>query len=585
MKGKESNFKRGRVGTALLAAAMALMLVPGTGVTVHAVDAGETGGDTVEIEKDYSRSITTTNLDQNYEAEVTISLPSKEEQLATEVCFVLDKSSFSNTTEPAMQLLKELKTDVDKSGAKVQVDIVEFNRTGHDHGSYDLSTQFEDIRNAFVEQNPGGTNMHAGLLLASEVLARNTSIPDSRKYMILVSDGDSYLYCKGNDYNTPYSRSFIPVDKARGYGGYYDESWYNPSAGYEDKDTGKTNVKRPTTSSSAEWEAYLNDVAARNQESNGDSYDFVWKYYDGWQEMTPDRVAANGFITQPSVPRSASNLDMAFYNVASTYHELAGKYHCFATAAASWNTADGGHRAFMDYLNNGAATGFENIKNEILYMLGAGTTVTENIGYVKDVYDFDLIDPEKMTIRIDGSDGSTVNTYPAVKIEDNHYGFGDLIENANGQKTYPYEVVYTPGEKKDDEKFVWTINVPVTNFQRLNLVYKVKLMNPKTVPGTYGEYDADGSQGKESLFVSNSAILSPVDSAGTSYSALKFAKPTVSYTVAGPTPSATATPGSYDDGGPFTRDACGNVFDRWGNQIWTSPTCGLKSVPKTGSGK
>jgi hypothetical protein len=44
MKGKESNFKRGRVGTALLAAAMALMLVPGTGVTVHAVDAGETGG-------------------------------------------------------------------------------------------------------------------------------------------------------------------------------------------------------------------------------------------------------------------------------------------------------------------------------------------------------------------------------------------------------------------------------------------------------------------------------------------------------------------------------------------------------------
>ena len=124
MKGKESNFKRGRVGTALLAAAMALMLVPGTGVTVHAVDAGETGGDTVEIEKDYSRSITTTNLDQNYEAEVTISLPSKEEQLATEVCFVLDKSSFSNTTEPAMQLLKELKTDVDKSGAKGQVDIV-----------------------------------------------------------------------------------------------------------------------------------------------------------------------------------------------------------------------------------------------------------------------------------------------------------------------------------------------------------------------------------------------------------------------------------------------------------------------------
>lgn len=31
------------------------------------------------------------------------------------------------------------------------------------------------------------------------------------------------------------------------------------------------------------------------------------------------------------------------------------------------------------------------------------------------------------------------------------------------------------------------------------------------------------------------------------------------------------TPATYDDGGPFTTDANGNVYDRWGNEIWHNP--------------
>ena len=65
-------------------------------------------------------------------------------------CFVLDKSSFSDTKDKAMKLLGELKTAAENTGAKVQVDIVEFNRTGHDHGSYDLATQYEAIEEAFA---------------------------------------------------------------------------------------------------------------------------------------------------------------------------------------------------------------------------------------------------------------------------------------------------------------------------------------------------------------------------------------------------------------------------------------------------
>ena len=39
----------------------------------------------------------------------------------------------------------------------------------------------------------------------------------------------------------------------------------------------------------------------------------------------------------------------------------------------------------------------------------------------------------------------------------------------------------------------------------------------------------------------------------------------------------TSTPeGPGDDGGPFTKDECGNVFDRWGNKIYEAKGCNVK---------
>lgn len=469
-----------------------------------------------------SKSKTAANLNKDFISDVTLSLPSAEEQLTTEVCFVLDKSSFSDTKEKAMELLNELKTAVGKTGAKVQVDIVEFNRTGHDHGSYDLATQYDEIEAAFAKQNSGGTNMEAGLLVAKEVLARNTEIPDSRKYMILVSDGDTYLYCKNGDYNTPYSRSYIPVGNAEGnaYGGYYDESWYFPSEPYQG------NVGRPSSSDTSGWDAYLADVAARNNESNGDSYDFVWKYYDGWDSMTADQVAADGFKTMPAANRTASNIDIAYLDAANVYHELASSYHCYSVAVQSLNQADGGHPAFMEYLNGGAAADFDSIKNEILYLVDSGSSVEDYMGYAEGDYNFDLVNPASMAVTLDHTADGTAETYQAVEIGKNEYGFGPVLDDGR----YSYVVTYVP-DSKDKEHLVWTINVPVTNFEHVSLNYTLKLENSKTEPGTYGQYDANGSQNYDGLFTNGKAVLNPVDSKGQMGAPEEFAKPTVSYTV------------------------------------------------------
>lgn len=42
---------------------------------------------------------------------------------------------------------------------------------------------------------------------------------------------------------------------------------------------------------------------------------------------------------------------------------------------------------------------------------------------------------------------------------------------------------------------------------------------------------------------------------------------------------------TWDDGGPFTTDVCGNIFDRWGNKIYSAPACQVNDgyqVPNTG---
>jgi LPXTG-motif cell wall-anchored protein len=501
-----------RIVAAFVALAVSAFIV--LGLDVHGALAATTW--------EHSKSKVATNLDSDLISTVTLSIPTADEQLTTEVCFVLDKSQFSATKEPALQLLSALKDAAEQNGAKVKVDIIGFNRAVAFAETYDLSTQYDQIVEAFNTEAHGGTNMHAGLLKAQEVLASDTSIPNSRKYMILVSDGDTYLYCKNGDYTTPYSRSYGPIESAASaaYGGFYADWLYNASSM-------DGNVSRPTTSSSAEWEAYFEDVVARNEESGGDQYDFIWYYYDhNWTSLTTDEVLADGFLMQPRVVRSASNTDMALYYAASTYHELASMYHCYAVAAQSLASSDLGKEGFMDYLNDGASTGFDDIENQILYLLGAGSTVDDYMGYVEGDYNFDLVNPADMTITVDSSDGSTV-TYSAVMIEENHYGFGPQLSDG----TYSYEVTYVPGDKGADEHITWKTNVNVSNFTHVQLHYKVKLTNPADEPGTYGVYDADGSQGETGLYTNSNAILHPVASDGTAGEDEDFSKPTVSYTM------------------------------------------------------
>ena len=483
-------------------------------------------GDVYDTE--FSKEKTAENLkkeaDGSYVTDITLSLPAAEKRLESDVVFALDKSTYSDfqeTVDNAIKLLDELK----ESGAKIKVSVVIFNRTGHPSDWYDLDTQYDDIVKLFETKYSGGSNMHAGMLAAKEMLEKDTEVSDERKYLVLVSDGSTYLSCLNDDYTVPYSRSYVPVEKGKGtsWGGYWVEGYWNPYVKGSDE---AGNVRRPKTDDESAWISYLEDVKARNEESDGDQYDFVWEYYDKWEKGAAGiDVIKETYKETPRTFRTCSNTDISYLRCYETWQDLQ-KYHTYTICVKdNGTTSQDAAIGFMRFLNGGNTPDFENIKNEILYYLSAGSSVEDYMGYTDD-YDFDLTSLDDMVLSVENSKTKETTEYKGEKISDTRYGFCP-IENGG----YRFEIEYTAGDKKEEEHFTWYINDSITNFERVSLKYREKLTNPKTDEGTYGTYDKDGSKKYADLYTNRKAVLHPVNSAGEKLEDEEFGMPTVSYTV------------------------------------------------------
>ena len=475
------------------------------------------------IDWDVSKSKTATQLDTNtWTSDVTLSLPSAEEKLASDVVFVLDGSSSASpdVVDKSLRLLGELKKNVDDSGAAVNVCVVKFKRRAYKSEWFDLSKKFNDIKTAMEKEYSGGTNIHAGLLAGKAALDEHTNVSASRKYLILVSDGSTYLYSKdGNwDSDTPFTRSYHPAESYNTFaGGYWDNGYYEPNNYPE------VNVARPkTTSDVAAWQAYLADVKARNETVNsegktGDDYDYHCNYDLNFNQGKPSA----DFKSQPCVKRSANNRDMAFYYANQAWQAIKNAgYNAYSIATKDGSAGVGNaddSRCFMNYLNEGKILNFADIRKEILYAVSAGSKVTDTIGEkftLNGVDSFTLkVGTEEIKGVKDASDENTVN-------------FG----NPKSDGSYPYTVTYTSATKT----FVWTINENVSNFAPVQLTYTVKLTTPETKPGTYGTKDLKGDltlTDAEALFTNESAVLNAKNSAGAPVKEQVFPKPSVSYII------------------------------------------------------
>lgn len=451
---------------------------------------------------DVSKSKTATNLDENFESDVTLSLPSAETQLASDVVFVLDKSTSAELEDQALEMLKNLQAQIQETGAKVNVGVVIFNKEAHKNGFFDLATEYDKIEAAIKTDISSGTNTHAGLLAGIDMLESDTSVSDDRKYLIFVSDGITYMYNE-----EPTAIGLENADKTNIFAG--PDNWA---------------TKYGSNAAPGSWEAYLGEVQALIAR-DGEWFDYPYG-------TTFSKDGENHYIAYDDRTNYAMSIDKALYRTYEAYSQAASKYHCYAMLASTnadypWATS------FMKYLAGGKSVDFDQIQNDIYYLLDAGSTVVDVIGHTDD-YNFDFVnDAANLTMTVGGE------TLKTTKIDETSYGFGELRDGE-----YPYVLTYyaTGSEDVKDEHFVWQINVPVSNFEPVTLTYTVKLTNPKTEPGTYGQYDQDGSQSYDGLYTNNSATLYPVDSNGTPGEPEEFLKPTVSYTVKKPEPSPSTEP-------------------------------------------
>lgn len=452
-----------------------------------------------------SKSKTATNLDSNYESKVTLSLPSAEEKLDSDIVFVVDKSE-SSEKESALSMLDAIRNQIDE-GTKVNVGVVTFNTVATQNGFFDLNADYEAIKEKFDAPAISGTNLHAGILAGVDMLNKS-STDNNRKYLIVISDGITYTYDK--------DAKIVP---------YY---WLNDGQPYFSKDPYSWDFKYGagttfTTDQWNTWRSKVENILKRETISP--------VLYSERETLTEE----DGVLA-PQDGNYTSSVDRALYYSYLAYQSASEKYHCYAIPAHTSKESTYPYGvSFMKYLGGNKEASFNEIKNDILYLIDTGSYVEDYMGYVEGDYNFNFInDASKLTITVGRGDAQ--EKLDAVKIDDNHYGFGPVtVETDSSDKvtTYRYNLEYIPGNMTDTEHFVWHINVPVENLAPVALTYSVKLVNPKSASGTYGQYDEDGSKNYSGLYTNNSATLHPKDSNENWGIPENFQKPTVSYTVSG----------------------------------------------------
>ena len=443
------------------------------------------GGGTDPIEWNVSRSKTATALDTNtWTSNVTLSLPSAEEALASDVVFVLDKSTSADLEGQALDMLTALKDQAASTKAKVKVGVVIFNKQANETPLTDLATGYETIENAIKQEIRSGTNTHAGLLAGKQMLDKDTEVAANRKYLIFVSDGITYMY---NAEPTATAWSF----NADGWKCRAEPDNWSSKNGNNDPP--------------ADWSAWMTEIGKKVADQ-GTEYEYP--YGGTATNCTPE--------DNDTYKNYANSIDKALYLTYQVYQEAKTKgYNCYAVANGKTNDYLWGP-AFMRYLANGETVNFNKIQNDILYAVSAGSTVEDQMG---DAFDFV---PGSLKLTVGGTELKS-------KANGNMTYFGDNAEDLS-ETNCRFKVLYAP----DTDAFVWTINENVSNFAPVQLTYTVKLTKPETAPGTYGTEDLKGEKNvpaDKALFTNKRAVLNAINSAGAQLKPLDFPKPSVSYTV------------------------------------------------------
>lgn len=504
---------------------LAVMLMAACSVA-GAVDGGNPDAiEEIPVEETNEPSINKTadpRLDEDYRATVTMTMPSDAVPLETDVVFVLDKSTSTIVEDTALKMLEALKNQVENTGAKVNVGVVIFNKVANASGFFDLETEFNQIEAEIKKKITSGTNAHAGLL-AGKKLLETGGATDSRKYLIFVSDGITYIYGEKDT-------SIITEYKNDGSIGL----WCSPDCW--SLQHGK---EAPTVEGWETWYSLLKGTNSSKLEyalGKGVSYTDFWKpISDKLQEDKNEayKMAGDSYIeyNNGESMNYPSTVDVALFKTASLFRELEEKYNVYAVLNQENKDHPWG-ATYMRWLAGGKQVNFSSIQNDLCYLYGAGTVVTDVMGsgvYTDGKpYDFDFVaNDDLIKIKysmLDANNELIVEEYSPEYTEtiDGNMYFGFDSKDSEKEYDYAFELVYYPNgnDQVKEEHFEMTFGRDIKLGEQVQLTYEVELAEAcrKTEPGLFDD-----------LLTNEVAYIDPVDSEGNPGTTEYFPEPVTSY--------------------------------------------------------
>ena len=485
-----------------------------------------------------SKDKTATALDSNYNSKVTLSLPAGDYPQTVDVVFTVDCTSvlLYNYTG----IIKEIEKIADELVGKdinLNVGLVGF---GHESKVYlPLTNITEENVDAVMEEvkttisndrdwlkNNGGTNIQKGILTGRELLDNsNTGALPNDQYFILMTDGAGFWYNNANGETVctahrDSNQSLGNMDANNDVGGptRINDSMYlravNEGKTFGDfiAEQGAAIEKSAERSFTTEGAKSAGELAYTTQDvQNYDVYPYLnMERGTYFAAKALQDVAAEGYSVI-TIGYNYNKFSLTSLNAVSKgFREWTAEVGSYYTASM-FNVQDA----------------FEGVRDEMIYLLDAGSQVVDIIGQGKDNkgndYNFDVANLDNMTITVGGVELNKVKIQSDEFPGSTTYGF---FEGEIADGNYDFVVTYYPDGVADAdgetrEHFVWSINVPVGNFAPAQFSYDVHLTNPQKAKGEY------------KVETNVEAVLTPVDSNGTVGSTETFPVPELTYEVKG----------------------------------------------------
>ena len=550
-----------------VAGMMALSMFTAGTSTVKAEDA------TVTWTTSKSKTVSSTTLDDNNQVKVTLSLPAKQEKLVSDVVFVMDTSSCKKATvDKVKELFTKISDQIIASNASVNIGLVLFKGnavTAVELNDFNVAktnmidilssiSDYVDARKRLEEKDDAtaaadqeivdnspcnkvkslekdlymhGTNMPSGLACAKDMLDGDVDVASTRKHMILVSDGATYLFCKNNsktgklDYLNHSTRMT-------------DKGTVGTLSEWEIKHGSTDGFNWDPSTIGKSWDKYLQDAEDNDiREKLSENYDQDYYITDSERIMPLNDSSYENYD-------AVLNIEKSFYQAHDLYKGMTDEgYDCHSYL--SGDVVGTLFTGFMNYLAGGEAQSFTQISNDIFYLLSAGSVVTDEMGNMSNQYEFNFVNDAANLVLTVGNDqyiATKATTLPEGVTA--MYLFNSANASYDTKKyTAPFILEYYDGSNGGAERIEWYINTNVSEFAPVQLTYTEQMTNYQTTAGTYTAY------------TNNDAMLYPIDSNDVEGVAETFERPSITFTVRTATPKGPDQPSATTDPVPTTAPA------------------------------